>query len=111
MVRAGRSRWRIENETFNTLKNQGYHFGHNFGHGKKNLSTVLATLMMLAFLVDQVQQACCPLFQTVLAKVTSRRSLWDRLRSAVLAFVFRSFRELFESVLTDRCRQQFLPPP
>ncbi len=35
-VRGGRSRWRIENETFNTLKNQGYHFEHNYGHGKKN---------------------------------------------------------------------------
>nr|WP_198246747.1 hypothetical protein [methane-oxidizing endosymbiont of Gigantopelta aegis] len=23
-----RARWRIENETFNTLKNQGYHFEH-----------------------------------------------------------------------------------
>ncbi len=28
LVRAGRSRWRIENETFNTLKNQGCHFEH-----------------------------------------------------------------------------------
>jgi hypothetical protein len=111
LVRAGRSRWRIENETFNTLKNQGYHFEHNYGHGKQNLSTVLATLMMLAFLVDQVQQACCPLFQAVLAKVKSRRSLWDRQRSAVLAFVFRSFRELYESLLTDRCRNQSLPSP
>lgn len=25
-MRAGRSRWKIENETFNTLKNQGYNF-------------------------------------------------------------------------------------
>ncbi len=67
--------------------------------------------MMLAFLVDQVQQACCPLFQAVLAKVKSRRSLWERMRSAVLAFVFRSFRELLESLLTDRCRNQSLPSP
>lgn len=111
LVRAGRSRWRIENETFNTLKNQGYHFEHNYGHGKQNLSTVLATLMMLAFLVDQIQQACCPLFQAVLSKVKTRRSLWDRMRSAVLSFVFRSFQELYESILTDRCRGQWLPPP
>jgi len=34
LMRAGRARWKIENETFNTLKNQGYHFEHNFGHGK-----------------------------------------------------------------------------
>lgn len=31
IVRGGRARWHIENETFNTLKNQGYHFEHNFG--------------------------------------------------------------------------------
>ena len=33
IMRGGRARWRIENETFNTLKNQGYHFEHNYGHG------------------------------------------------------------------------------
>ena len=26
LMRAGRARWKIENETFNTLKNQGYNF-------------------------------------------------------------------------------------
>ena len=30
IVRAGRARWKIENEGFNTLKNQGYHLEHNF---------------------------------------------------------------------------------
>jgi hypothetical protein len=33
LMRGGRARWRIENETCNTLKNQGYHFEHNYGHG------------------------------------------------------------------------------
>jgi hypothetical protein len=41
IMRGGRARWKVENETFNTLKNQGYHFEHNFGHGAKNLSVVL----------------------------------------------------------------------
>src|SRR6056297_428554 len=106
----GRCRWRIENETFNTLKNQGYHFEHNYGHGKQNLSTVLMVLMMLAFLIDQVQQACCPLFQAVLAKLKSRRSLWFRLRSAIDSFVFRSYRDVLDAILTDRCRHRWLPP-
>lgn len=106
----GRCRWRIENETFNTLKNQGYNFEHNYGHGKQNLSTVLMLLMMLAFLIDQVQQACCPLFQAVLSKLGSRRSLWFRLRSAVDSFIFRSYREILEALLSDRCRYRFLPP-
>ena len=36
LMRAGRARWRIENETFNTLKNQGYEFEHNFGHSERH---------------------------------------------------------------------------
>ena len=86
-ARGGRARWRIENETFNTLKNQGYHFEHNFGHGQQNLSVVFAMLMMLAFLVDQAQQLCCPLFRAVWEKLGSKRALWDNLRSH-----FRHFR-------------------
>jgi hypothetical protein len=40
LSRGGRTRWRVENKTFNTLKNQGYHFEHNFGHGCKHLTHV-----------------------------------------------------------------------
>ena len=64
--RGGRARWKVENETFNTLKNQSYRFEHNFGHGKKNLHTVFAFLMILAFLIDQLQEAACGLFQAAL---------------------------------------------
>ena len=65
LSRGGRARWKIENETFNTLKNQGYHFEHNFGHGEKHLSVVFALLMMLAFAIDQAQQLACHLFQAL----------------------------------------------
>ena len=54
-MRGARARWKIEIETFNTLKNQGYHFGHNFGLGRQHLSAVFVLLMMLAFLMDQIQ--------------------------------------------------------
>lgn len=81
LMRGGRSRWKIENETFNTLKNQGYHFEHNFGHGQQHLSVVFASLMMLAFAVDQAQQLACQLFQAAWAKVGSKRALWEKLRS------------------------------
>ena len=96
----GRSRWRMENETFNTLKNQGDHFEHNDGHGKQNLSTVLMLLMFLAFMVDQVQQACCPLFAAVHEKYKSPRALWDKLRSQVCHFTFESFAQLWRAMLT-----------
>ena len=81
LMKGGRARWKIENETFNTLKNQGYQFEHNFGHGEKHLHTVFATLMMLAFLIDQVQEAACGLFQRVLEKCGSRKALWERMRN------------------------------
>jgi len=55
-VKVARTRWKIENETFNTLKNQGYNLEHNYGHGKQFLSSLLATVMFLAFLVDQLTQ-------------------------------------------------------
>jgi hypothetical protein len=36
----GRARWKIENETFNTLKNQGYQIEQSYGHGKQYLSII-----------------------------------------------------------------------
>jgi hypothetical protein len=81
LMRGGRARWKIENETFNTLKNQGYHFEHNFGHGNQHLSIVFASLMMLAFAVDQAQQLACRLFQAAWEKTGSKRALWEKLRA------------------------------
>ena len=98
LMRGGRARWKIENETFNTLKNQGYNFEHNYGHGEQNLSVVFATLMMLAFLVDQTQQLCCALFQAVWAKLGSKRLLWERMRALFYDYAFASMRQLFEAL-------------
>ena len=99
IMRGGRARWKVENETFNTLKNRGYHFEHNFGHGKKNLSVVFVTLTMLAFLVDQVQQLACELFQTVLEKKGSRKRLWEHMRALFKTLEFKSMAQLFEAIL------------
>ena len=82
-MRGGRARWRIANETCNTLKNQGDHFEHKYGHGSQYLSVVFAVLMMLAFCVEQVQQLCCPLFQAVRAKLGSTRRRWERMRAVL----------------------------
>jgi len=98
IMRGGRARWKVENETFNTLKNQGYQFEHNFGHGKKNLSVVFAALMMLAFLVDQVQQLACELFQAVLEKKGSRKRLWEHMRALFKTLEFKSMTQLFEAI-------------
>jgi len=99
IMRAGRARWKIENETFNTLKNQGYHLEHNYGLGKKHLSMVFVSLMMLAFLVDQTQQMTCSLFQSVWKKMGTKRELWETIRGAFRLFIVQSMEMLYRRIL------------
>ena len=65
LVRAARARWKIENEAFNTLKNQGYHLKHNFGHGDQHLSEAFFTLNLLAFFLHQIFELVDGLYQQV----------------------------------------------
>jgi hypothetical protein len=99
LMRGGRARWKIENETFNTLKNQGYHFEHNFGLGKEHLSEVFVMLMMLAFLVDQTQQLTSALFRCVWQKFGTKRSLWENVRTLFDAFELESMEMLYTALL------------
>jgi len=99
IMRGGRARWKIENETFNTLKNQGYNLGHNYGLGKKHLSVVFTMLMMTAFLIDQTQQLCCNLFQSVWKKLKSKKALWESIRSYFRSLLFESMEMLYNALL------------
>ncbi len=98
IMRAGRARWKIENETFNTLKNQGYHFEHNFGHGNKHLATVLSHLMMLAFLIDQIQQRCCQLFKLALKVTVRKRYFWRKLQRMFDGFQIDGWESLLGAI-------------
>lgn len=79
-VKTARSRWKIENETFNVLKNHGYNLEHNYGHGKKFLSSLLAIIMLLAFLVDQLTQALDSSFQKALKAAKTLRDFRQKVR-------------------------------
>ena len=96
IMRAGR--WRIENETFNTLKNHGYALEHNFGHGKQHLSTIFAYLIMLVFLVDQIQLRACKLFQSARRAAGRTGKFWDTLRNLALYYNFRGWKSLYECI-------------
>jgi hypothetical protein len=104
VMRGGRARWKIENETFNTLKNQGYEFEHNFGHGYKNLSVNFSSLMMLTFLFDQLQELGCKLYQKALRYNSNRRSyLFEKIKSAYktlseMKFIFKDWVQFMEFV-------------
>ena len=99
LMRGARARWKIENETFNTLKNQGYHCEHNFGHGHQYLSTVLMHLMMQAFLIDQIQQRCCRLFQAAWTAAKSKTRLWRKLRNRFDLCLIPSWEVLYRSLI------------
>ena len=98
LMRGGRARWKIENETFNTLKNLGYNFEHNYGHGKKYLSTILCLLMLLAFLIDQVQGIACSLFEAVKKRAGSKRGIWENMRVLIQFLTIPSWEWLYQTM-------------
>ncbi len=110
IMKGGRARWKIENETFNTLKNQGYNLGHNYGLGKKNLCAVFVVEMMLAFMVDQVQQLCCSLFRSVWLSKKSKRELWEDMRSLFRFFEFESMEMILRVLLEKKTFRLYMIP-
>lgn len=102
IARAGRSRWKIENETFNTLKNLGYNLERNYGHGKQNLSTIFCMLMMLAFFIDQVQECCCELYRRCRRRAATYRNLWEEMRTLFKLLPLRSWATFYLIIAGDR---------
>ena len=98
--KGGRNRWKIENETFNTLKNQGYNLEHNYGHGKQYLSTVFAFLMALMFLTDQAQELSCAMFKAARKQFKSRTSLWDKIRGLFFNCLIDGWEMLWEVIIS-----------
>jgi hypothetical protein len=99
-------RWKVENECFNTLKNQGYHLEHNYGHGETFLSFNMYLLTVLAFFLHQIQELTEPLYKACRKKHGSKRHLWESLRSYIKAFLFDDWEHLLEFALSP---SDFLP--
>ena len=106
VVEAGRSRWKIENENNNTLKTKGYHFEHNYGHGKQNLSSLLASLIILAFLVHTVLDWADDKFQLLRKKLPSRKRLFNDIKTLTSYLCFDSWEALMDFML-----ESFNHPP
>ena len=101
LVAVARCRWKIENETFNTLKNQGYHLEHNYGHGKHFLATNFALLTMLAFLVDQIAQQLDEAFQKAWNKLGSKKLLWIEIRETFNILPVMSMNVIYRFILGE----------
>ena len=94
VVAAGRSRWKIENENNNTLKTKGYHFEHNFGHGKKGLANLLVSMNLLAFLFHTVLDLTCEIYGKIRAKLGARQKFFEHLRTLTHYMYFESWDHL-----------------
>jgi hypothetical protein len=99
IVRAGRARWKVENEGNNVLKNNGYHLEHNFGHGKEHLAGLLLGLNLLAFLFHTALELIDNTYQKVRHLLGTRRGLFDNLRILARYIYFESWQALFEFIL------------
>jgi len=51
--------------------------------------------MMIAFLLDQIQEAPCSLFQAALKKQFTHRALWKKLRSFFYLYLIESWVDLW----------------
>lgn len=108
ILTCGRTRWKIENENNNVLKNYGYHLEHNYGHGKHYLSAILVMLNLLAFLVHTVLALTSRQFQLIRQELGARRTFFDDLRTLTRYFVFNSWSHLLDFMATQL---DLLPDP
>ena len=102
---AGRARWKIENETFNVLKTKGYNLEHNFGHGKANLSAVLAAFNLIAFAIHAVADIADPTWKAAANAAGARMRFFNNIRALTVFVLFPSWESLLKTLAFQA------PPP
>jgi hypothetical protein len=98
IVACGRARWKIENESFNVMKNHGYELEHNFGHGQKSLAMMLAAFNLLAFAWHTVLELLEPPWQAARQAAAKRTSFFAHILMLTAYVVFPSWRVLLQAL-------------
>jgi hypothetical protein len=98
LISSARTRWKIENETYNVLKNNGYHLEHNFGHGKKTLSSVFVILNLLAFVMHSACDVMESLWQEARAAAGARKRLFAMLWALTAVQVYLTWSDLLRPI-------------
>jgi hypothetical protein len=94
----GRTRWKVENEKFNVLKNNGYHLEHNFGHGKQALASVLVTLNLIAFAFHTACAFIAAAWREAMLRAHTRYRFFEQLRSVTSILVVPSWEDLMRCI-------------
>lgn len=111
LAASGRARWKIENENNNTLKTKGYHLEHNFGHGKKHLSSLLATLNILAFLFHTVLAFTDDRYRLIRATLPTRQTFFQDVRALTRYLCFPSWEGLLRFMMRGLEIGPYAKPP
>jgi hypothetical protein len=101
IVKAGRSRWKVENEGNNVLKNHGYNLEHNFGHGENHLCELLLSLNLLAFLFHTVLDLVNYTYQKVRELLVTRTTFFKDMRTLLKFIWFKDWSDLFSFILRE----------
>ena len=101
IVKAGRARWKSENESHNVLKTKGYHLEHNFGHGKVNLASVLLTLNLLAFLFHTVLSMVSAEYQLLRKELATRKTFFHDIRALTRYLFFTGWEAMLDFMITQ----------
>ncbi len=104
LAACGRARWKIENETFNVLKTNGYNLEHNFGHGKQTLASVLVTLNLLAFAFHTAAYLGVLAWRTAVIARGPAYRFFEHLRTITVYVVFQDWPHLLQSIAAAAVR-------
>jgi len=100
IVACGRARWKIENESFNVMKNHGYELEHNFGHGKQFLAMIMAAFNLLAFAWHSVLDLLEPPWQAAREAATKRTRFFTTVVTLTSYLIFPSWSVFLKSIAT-----------
>ena len=119
LAACGRARWKIENETFNVLKTNGYNLEHNFGHGKKTLASSWSpSICSPSHSTPPLSLAVLAWRAAVIARGPTYR-FFEHLRTVTAYVVFQDWPHLLQSIaaaadtatlIGSRFRPAFHPP-
>jgi len=105
IVACARARWKIENESFNVLKSNGYHLEHNFGHGKQNLAMMFAAMNLLAFALHTICDALEQFWINARTAKRARTRFFEHIRTITAYLVFPDWETLLQTLIDSK------PPP
>jgi hypothetical protein len=111
IVACARARWKIENESFNVMKNHGYELEHNFGHGQTFLAMTLAALNLLAFAWHAALDLLEPPWQAARQAAAKRTSFFAHILMLTAYVIFPSWQVFLETIATFTIPPELIKNP